>query len=538
MYAAEHPEIMWGLGLDPDTAAIIEQSAGPGFALRNLPADAVAWMRGHEGQSQCAWIPLAVWAGMPKSRRKACRAMDSLRRILVVDEGGEPVETEQVLAEGFLTAVSAPLTRYKVRDALLRVRELDSLSADLRRKTEEIMLERELLTRKSNHLSFLNRMLSRATASLDAATILTKARSDLRHLLPVDVLCAVFWSRAASGSGLEAELYMHCLMGPEENAAWQEVLLTATERLSGVKVADSRQVCLTPGRHMRQTPTPTAGRLLMLPLSAGGEGFGCLALLTDKDLRLAKDQVQTLNAAVNHLALALRNALLFRQMKSMADHDGLTRIANRRRFEERLQEEAQRHDRYDLPLSLILMDLDHFKVINDTYGHQTGDAVLRGTAALLVESLRSTDLPARYGGEEFAVILPHTSRDQAALLAERIRMRVADRNFGENQAEVRLTVSAGVAALGPGARSEELVSLADQALYLAKNGGRNRVVVGGPDEGQLGLSEADPDAAGGSPTVEDVVDAATAAEEGMPRRARQPGAARKTVPPLRAGGAL
>jgi hypothetical protein len=94
------------------------------------------------------------------------------------------LETEQVLAEGFVTAVRAPLTRFKVRDALLRLREMDSLTADLRRKTEEIALERELLVRKSNHLSFLNRVLSRASASLDAATILSKARSDLRSLLP------------------------------------------------------------------------------------------------------------------------------------------------------------------------------------------------------------------------------------------------------------------------------------------------------------------------------------------------------------------
>lgn len=513
---------MWGLGLDPDTAATVEESAGPGFTLRNLPPDAVAWMRGNEGQSQAAWIPQTVWSAMPKSRRKACRAMDSLRRILILPEGAEPVETEHVLAEGFLTAVRAPLTRYNVRDALLRVRELDSLSADLRRKTDEVMLERELLERKSNNLSFLNRVLSRASASLDTATILSKAKTDLRHLLPVDVLCAVFWNRAANGPGLEAEMYMHCVMGPEENTAWQEILSAAAERLGGSPVSDFRQICLTPGAHMRPTPPPTGGRLLMLPLAAGGESFGCLALMTHKGLRLAKDQVQTLNAAVNHLALALRNAFLFRQVKSMADHDGLTKIGNRRRFEERLEEEAQRHGRYDLPLSLILMDLDHFKCVNDTFGHQTGDAVLRGTASLLVESLRSTDFPARYGGEEFAVILPHTSRDHAALLAERIRARMEVRNFGENQGEVRLTVSAGVAALAPGARSRELVSLADQALYLAKNGGRNRVVVAGPETGQQPLAEdagLEADGQGAMPREQTAASNRTVDDTPLPRRA-------------------
>lgn len=489
MHRAEHPETMWGLGLDPDTARTIEECAGPGFTLRNLPTDAVAWMRGQEGQGQAAWIPQAAWDNLPKSRRKACRALDSVRRILIVDELADPIETEQVLSEGFLTAVRAPLNRFKVCDALLRLRELDSLSADLRRKTDEVMLERELLARKSNHLSFLNRVLSRASASLDATTILTKARTDLRHLLPVEVLCAIFWNRASSGPGLDAEIYMHCLMQPQENTAWQEILLAAAERLGGAKVSDYRQTCLTPGKHLRQTPTPASGRLLMLPLTAGGETFGCMALMTQKGLRLAKDQVQTLNAAVNHLALALRNALLYRQVKSMADHDGLTQIANRRRFDERLDEEAERHGRYDQSLSLILMDLDHFKRVNDTYGHPTGDCVLRDMAALLVDSLRSSDFPARYGGEEFAVILPHTSRAQAVQLAERIRLRASLRNFGGSNGDVRITVSAGVASLAPGARGQELLCLADQALYLAKNGGRNLVVVAGPESGQLGAAE-------------------------------------------------
>jgi len=230
---------------------------------------------------------------------------------------------------------------------------------------------------------------------------------------------------------------------------------------------------------------------------------------------------------VNHLALALRNALLYREVKSMADHDGLTKIANRRRFEERLDEEADRHGRYDQPLSLILMDLDHFKTVNDTFGHQTGDAVLRGTAALLVETLRSSDFPARYGGEEFAVILPHTTRDQAALLADRIRSRVALRNFGDCKAAVHLTLSAGVAALEPGSRSRELVSLADQALYLAKNGGRNRIVVAGPEAAQGAMDQDSSDTAG----------QVSASERQQRSEEAQPKTAAGSAAPLAASGA-
>lgn len=496
MHSTEYPEVMWGLGLDPDSAAFIEAAAGPGYALRNLPPDAVAWMRGSESRTQAAWVPWGVWTSLPKSRRMACSQDDCVRRILLLDEDAELFETEQVLAEGFVTAVRAPLTRFKVRDALLRLREMDSLTADLRRKTEEIALERELLVRKSNHLSFLNRVLSRATASLDPTTILSKARGDLRFLLPLTALSAVFWTRPEHGAGLSAELYMPCLLFPPESEQWQQALLEAAEQRAGAKVSEYRQICLTPERNRKPVPGPKAGRLLLLPLSVGGESFGCLALMTDKGLRLAKDQVQTLNACVNHLALALRNALLYRQVKIQADRDGLTKIGNRRSFEERLASETMRHGRYDHPLSLILVDLDHFKHVNDTHGHPVGDEVLRDMAVLLGEGLRSSDFPARYGGEEFVVILPHTSREQAALLAERLRQRVAERVFraGTAKAGLKLTVSAGVASLAPGGTPQDLVLLADQALYVAKNSGRNRVVLAGPQS-------LPPSLAGGTPDV-------------------------------------
>ncbi|OGR34721.1 MAG: hypothetical protein A2051_04565 [Desulfovibrionales bacterium GWA2_65_9] len=447
-----------------------------------MPPDAVAWMRGSEGQTQAAWVPWSIWTSLPKNRRESCGKDDGVRRILLLDEDAELLETEEVLAEGFVTAVRAPLTRFKVRDALLRLREMDSLSADLRRKTEEIALERELLVRKSNHLSFLNRVLSRATATLDPVTILVKARSDLRYLLPITALSAAFWTRAEHGPGLSAELYMPCLLSPPESDEWQQALIEAAEQKAGAKVSEYRQICLTPERKHKPVLAPSAGRLLVLPLSVGGENFGCLALMTVKNLRLAKDQVQTLNACVNHLALALRNALLYHQVKIQADRDGLTKIGNRRSFESRLADEAVRHGRYDQPLSLILVDLDHFKLVNDIHGHPAGDEVLRDMAALLGEGLRSSDYPARYGGEEFAVILPHTSREQAALLAERLRQRVAERVFraGASKAGLNITVSVGVASLASGGTSQDLVLLADQALYVAKNNGRNRVVLAGP----------------------------------------------------------
>lgn len=501
MHSTIEPEIMWGLGLGPETAAELEKAAGPGFLLRNIPPEATGWLQGDEENPRAVWIPWRVWQSLPKARKHECRQNSGLRRVLLLEQGDPELEVEQVLAMGFTTALRAPVGRFSVRETLLRLREQGAIAADLRRKTDEVALERELIVRKTNHLGLLNRILSRATASLDTATILSKARTDLASLLPITTLSAVFWTREPDSAGLTAELYTHCNAAPPANEAWVETLLDAARTLGGVPVAEFRQHCIAPTRHLRNTPPPSAGRLLMLPLSAGGESFGCLALSTAESLRLAKDQVQTLNAAVNHLALALRNALLFRQVKSLADRDALTRVANRRSFDERLEGERARHQRYGHPLALLLFDVDHFKRVNDTCGHQAGDGVLREMAALLVESLRTTDFPARYGGEEFAVILPHTSREQAALLAERIREQVAARTFLAGQVlplhgagtcggavpdGLKLTVSAGVSALAPGLSSSDLVALADQALYLAKDGGRNRVMVAGSGLG-LGM---------------------------------------------------
>ena len=489
MHSTIEPEVMWGLGLSSETAALVEQAAGPGYSLRNISPEAASWMRGAEETPHVAWIPWSAWRVLSNTRQREAKLDGTLRRVLLLAADDPELEPEQVLEMGFVTALRAPFGRFALRDTVLRLRELSALTADLRRKTDEIALERELLTRKTNHLGFLNRVISRASASLDTATILTKARTDLASLLPLTSLSAVFWTREPGASGLFADIYMNSTAAPPESESWVETLVDAAKKLAGAPVSEIRQHSLTPSRHLRQVAAPKAGRLLMLPLSSGGETFGCLALSTSESLRLAKDQVQTLNAAVNHLALALRNAHLFRQVKSLADRDGLTRIGNRRSFEERLESETLRHSRYRQPLALIMVDVDHFKQVNDTCGHQAGDTVLREVASMLCESLRCSDFPSRYGGEEFAIILPHTSREHAVQLADRIRQRVASNCFllgevctaaGDGCQEengLRLTVSAGVAALEPGLTGSDLVALADQALYLAKNGGRDCVMV-------------------------------------------------------------
>jgi diguanylate cyclase (GGDEF)-like protein len=181
---------------------------------------------------------------------------------------------------------------------------------------------------------------------------------------------------------------------------------------------------------------------------------------------------------------AIERSRLLNEMRSLARHDHLTGLLTRREMDRVLDEELIRSHRYGHPVALILIDLDHFKQINDTYGHVSGDAALRGVAAVVQQCARDTDRAARYGGDELAVLLPETDHVGACVLAERIRARVAASGIEPPPdaqvatGPIPLTLSVGVAAL-PGATvatPSEFIARADAALYQAKRSGRNQVV--------------------------------------------------------------
>jgi two-component system, cell cycle response regulator len=170
----------------------------------------------------------------------------------------------------------------------------------------------------------------------------------------------------------------------------------------------------------------------------------------------------------------LENKLLNALYQS-ATRDGLTGVYNRRYFSERLKGEVAYHKRHKLPLSLLLLDIDHFKRLNDTYGHPYGDAVLKQVAIILSQGVRAEDVVVRYGGEEFAIICRQTEPNEALNIAERIRSMVARTRFTDQRIETRATISIGVGTLTGSelTSAESLVELVDQNLYRAKSGGRN-----------------------------------------------------------------
>lgn len=179
---------------------------------------------------------------------------------------------------------------------------------------------------------------------------------------------------------------------------------------------------------------------------------------------------------VENASVALTRALLYQQMERLATTDGLTELNNHRHFQEILASEVERSRRYKRPLSLLLLDIDHFKSFNDTYGHPVGDLVLKEISACIRKSIRINDVPARYGGEEFTVIIPETAEEGALITAERIRSTIESHVIRSLDKELKVTVSIGCATHPSLAGSQqELIDNADKALYYSKEHGRNQV---------------------------------------------------------------
>jgi diguanylate cyclase (GGDEF)-like protein len=189
------------------------------------------------------------------------------------------------------------------------------------------------------------------------------------------------------------------------------------------------------------------------------------------------DDREVLRSLGVEAALALENIDLHFQVRRQAVTDELTGLANHGRFQELLNAEIEQVRRYHHPIGLIMLDIDDFKAVNDTYGHQQGDAVLRHVASVLRENSRDADSPARYGGEELSLILPHTDLEGAHAIAERIRAAVEELRVPrtDGRGVLRITASVGVTASTAG-HKDALIADADAALYEAKRSGKNRTI--------------------------------------------------------------
>ncbi|MEW5984950.1 MAG: diguanylate cyclase [Acidobacteriota bacterium] len=220
------------------------------------------------------------------------------------------------------------------------------------------------------------------------------------------------------------------------------------------------------------------------PLLSGGAAEGAIGLPV-APASLSVSQRRVLAAAGSILAIAIRNSELFREVRENSLRDGLTGCINRRHGLETFSSELRRARRSKLPVAVIMLDIDHFKLINDRFGHQCGDDVLAGVGRRLREILRGSDLKCRYGGEEFLIVLPDTSLEGATRVAENIRREIAELKIIFDNSTIQVTVSLGLTiAHDDELETNQVISRADTALYRAKELGRNRV------EAETGIRES------------------------------------------------
>ena len=251
--------------------------------------------------------------------------------------------------------------------------------------------------------------------------------------------------------------------------------LTAMAARNSTTIARSRAALrnvhvLTHGERFPVTPAS----VVAMALVSHGRVVGALTVWSGHDI--AQAAISALETIAPYAASQLVHAQQLGEMRALAEQDALTGLFNRRAFDAHLEGELARFDRYRRPFAVIMFDIDHFKSVNDTYGHDAGDEVLRKVGHIIAASLRDVDVAARFGGEEFTTLLPETDKTHAIEIAERIRNRIETTDFSWQGTRIPLTISAGVAAIPErGESAANVVHAADQLLYQAKRGGRNRV---------------------------------------------------------------
>jgi diguanylate cyclase (GGDEF)-like protein len=212
-------------------------------------------------------------------------------------------------------------------------------------------------------------------------------------------------------------------------------------------------------------------------LSHEGENLG--ELVFRRNQRFSENEQCNLESLLSALLFPMRNALLYRAATQSALRDPLTDTGNRIAMDQTLQREIEMSRRHLMPLSLLMLDIDHFKNVNDNFGHSAGDDVLKGVAASIKNQLRNVDMVFRFGGEEFLILLSNTSREAAAMVGERLRFAAQAQNYKADGNMIELTVSLGCSTLLPGESADSLLRRADSALYVAKREGRNRLAMAG-----------------------------------------------------------
>ncbi len=389
------------------------------------------------------------------------------------------------VAGGYLAGrASAVRARRQLRRLAELQAETEQKNREQQRELQQVREEQRSITRLARALPDAVRELNRTDLSPQA---ITGVLVQLVHALfdPDQIL--VYLAAPTEGPGSPQALFLRAARGlshiPEPvrtiRVGEGKIGWAAQHRVDMV-AEDWRNTTRTEGHPVEDNHPLVRSDMIACILQHGERQEQLLGVICVGRPRLRpRDEKLVLQLVANLGALALMNARHVRELKDQAHHDGLTGLLNRGHFMKNLGFMINSAERAARPLAVFMFDIDHFKAYNDANGHPAGDELLRTMARLLREHLRPGDIACRYGGEEFLVALPDTDALAAAEVAERIREAIAGHRFphGESQPGGRVTISGGVAALPEdGQNATDLIRHADQALYQAKAGGRNRIV--------------------------------------------------------------
>lgn len=343
--------------------------------------------------------------------------------------------------------------------------------------------EKEALGRKNQELGFINRLSSKVAYDLNWDTILLRILgAGLLTVIDPEFLCILYrigprWNMALHLSEkeinketlerLKRDIVDRLFTLSKEKISTKEITLHLypsnlavldESRRTGVKVSSSSTISF-----------PKSA--VCEPLSLAGKSLGMIVIIPKNRQEFKNEKKELISTISNILAMSLKNAQEYHKLKEMAVTDGLTGIYNHKGFRDFIQRELQRSKRYNKPLSLIMIDVDNFKAINDSLGHQAGDYVLRELACCLKSSVRNTDVVARYGGDEFTILLPETETGKAEMLVERILHAIKNHPFEWGPESIKVEISYGISTTGElkkGEGEEEFINRADSRLYTAK----------------------------------------------------------------------
>lgn len=467
---------IWSFGLDADLVNKTREYLGRSYSLRPWATGIVPTLTDIEdAMPRLAIVSPDGYRAIKALPLDRIRHLDLIPKIMLLKEEYSTADLEYAIDSDVAEIIRPPYARKLFLHKLHRALETEAVHIDVLHMSREIELERELLEHKNDTLNFIISFLTGTASSLDPDSIIRAACTGFQNLFPVRSINVALWDNHATTRQLEIYTIGAESTAPEQR--WREMLYA--DALSSGQCDDMQikhhQLAVGSTSDYWGNATPEDGHVIRLPITLANEQLGVILLLTDMAKSLSREQAVVLNSALQHLALTLKNARNYQTVKQFADYDALTGVHSRRHFDDRLREEIERANRYKQPLSVIFADIDHFKRVNDTYGHRAGDQVLQQTSEIIRNTVRGSDYAARYGGEEFVILLPHTNLRKAMLMAERLRKNVEKHIFTTEAGDVNLTMSLGVSGVTASSQTtcSLLIQEADSALYAAKDGGRN-----------------------------------------------------------------